>query len=65
MCEYAAMEGQRNPSPPLILAAWWGTSDQEKRARLKHHIEWAEQHNLIDMVDQRLRSLSEDQWHHE
>lgn len=59
----APTETHRTLSPPLILAAWWGTSDQEKRARLRHHIEWAARHNLIDVVDHRLRSLSEDQWY--
>ena len=58
-------EIHRDPSPPLILAAWWGTSDQQKRERLRHHIEWAEQHDLIDEADQFLRGLDENQWHHE
>ena len=29
------------PFAPLILAAWWDTSDEQKAERLEHHIRWA------------------------
>ena len=29
------------PSLPLILGAWWYTSDAEKRERFLSHIRWA------------------------
>jgi hypothetical protein len=52
------------PSAPLILAAWWETTDQDKQQRLIAHIQWAHDHGELEQVNQYLRSLSEDQWHH-
>jgi hypothetical protein len=52
------------PSLPLILAAWWETTDEDKLQRLIEHIQWAHDHGGLEKVNQHLRSLSEDQWHH-
>ncbi|MBI4642782.1 MAG: hypothetical protein HY790_01000 [Deltaproteobacteria bacterium] len=30
-----------NPPLPLILGAWWETSDVQKAARFKEHLIWA------------------------
>jgi hypothetical protein len=57
-------KGGWDPSLPLILAAWFTTSNLMKILRLREHIEWADQHNAIDIVDEFLRSLPEDGWHH-
>ena len=55
---------EKRPSLPLILAAWFTTSNLMKILRLREHIEWADQHNAIDAVDEFLRALPEDKWHH-
>ena len=52
------------PSAPLILAAWWHTSDDEKRERLFEHIDYAANHNFLKQSDAYLRALPEDQWTH-
>ena len=52
------------PALPLILAAWWDTSDRSKISRLREHIEWAEQHGALDTAHNFLASLSEVEWHH-
>ncbi len=54
-----------SPPVPLILAAWWETSDTEKRERLDLHIRWAAEHGALDQVSEFLRSLRESDWHHE
>ena len=53
-----------DPSLPLILAAWYDTSDEAKQERLQLHLRWASDHACLDQVDGFLRSLSEDEWHH-
>ena len=58
------LHNERGPSLPLILAAWFITSNLMKILRLREHIVWADQHDAIDMVDEFLRSLPEDGWHH-
>lgn len=52
------------PPLPLILNAWWFTSDSEKALRLKEHIEWAVKHQSLNVVAEYLRSLQESDWHH-
>jgi hypothetical protein len=52
------------PPLPLILAAWWETTDQDKQQRLLKHIHWAYDHGVLEKINQYLRSLSENQWHH-
>jgi hypothetical protein len=49
---------------PLILAAWWESSDDQKQERLEDHIRWAQAHAALDRVDSFLRSLPEGEWHH-
>jgi hypothetical protein len=53
------------PAAPLILGGWWHSSDQEKRSRLKAHIQWAADHQALDRVALFLRALQEREWHHE
>ncbi|WP_181410353.1 hypothetical protein [Nitrobacter winogradskyi] len=50
-------------SPPLILAAWHYSSDDDKQERLRDHILWAERFGELDMVDQFLRSLGDLDWY--
>ncbi|MGZ8368697.1 MAG: hypothetical protein ACXWVK_08350 [Rhodoplanes sp.] len=52
------------PAVPLILSAWWETSDRDKRQRLEVHIRWAHQYGVLETIDAFLRSLPESDWHH-
>lgn len=52
------------PSLPLILGAWWYTSDQEKQARFHEHLEWAASHGCLADVQAFLQAMPEEQWHH-
>jgi hypothetical protein len=54
--------GGWNPPLPLILAAWWETSDDEKRDRLAMHIRHAGKHGALEEIDAFLRVLPSDQW---
>ncbi len=51
-------------SAPLILAAWWETTDEEKSGRFKYHLDTAERLNLINEVQIYLQTLNETDWHH-
>jgi hypothetical protein len=53
------------PSLPLILAAWHHTSDSEKRARLRLHLQWAANHGVLDVVAAFLQTLKSQDWHTE
>jgi hypothetical protein len=52
------------PAAPLILAAWWEATDEQKQERLTLHLRWAETHGAIDEVAEFLRSLRQSDWHH-
>lgn len=52
-----------DPAAPLVLAAWWHTSDEEKRFRLREHIGYAASHQALGAVDKFLRGLTAAQWH--
>ena len=52
------------PAPPLVLAAWHGTSNEAKALRFREHILWASERGGIDAADQFLHSLAEEAWHH-
>ena len=52
------------PSPPLILAAWWDTPLLLKVMRFREHLDWADKHGALDVIDTYLRGLTEDQWFH-
>ena len=54
--------GSWNPSAPLILAAWWDTTAEEKRERLIEHIKHAANNGILDKVDKFIRGLTPDQW---
>ena len=53
------------PPLPLILAAWWETNDLEKRERLISHINYANEENVLDEINNYLRNLSDDDWIYE
>ena len=52
------------PALPLILAAWWDTSDSSKVVRLREHLDWASAHGAIDSVHSFMCELRESDWHH-
>jgi hypothetical protein len=52
------------PSLPLILAAWWDTPAMSKILRLREHIEWAAEHESLDVVFEFMKSLKEEEWFH-
>jgi len=53
------------PPLPLILAAWWHTSDDEKRGRFRDHLSWARDHDALGKIEQFLSSLKPNDWHTE
>ena len=52
------------PALPLVLAGWWGSTNQQKAERLSEHIVWAAQHGGLDAADSFLRGLTTEGWHH-
>jgi len=56
-------DGRWNPSLPLILGAWHDTTNEEKSARLREHIEYAAASGVLDIVDAYLHELTPDLWH--
>ena len=59
-----AESGDNRPPLPLILGAWWYATGLDKMLRLQAHIEWADAHDAIDIVDDYLRGLSDAEWFH-
>lgn len=53
------------PPTPLILAAWWETTDAQKRERLEQHIKYAAEKGALEKVEAYLRALSLTDWVHE
>lgn len=60
--ERRAGDGNRL-SPPLILSGWWYSSNADKKARLREHIEFAAKNGRLDEVDSFLRRLPLSRWH--
>ena len=56
--------GGWEPALPLILSAWWHTSNLEKALRLAEHVRWAARHGSLSEIDPFLRALPEAEWHH-
>ena len=53
------------PALPLILGAWHDTPALLKTFRLREHLEWADKHGTLDVVNEFLRNLAETDWHHQ
>jgi len=53
------------PPPPLILAAWWETSDGDKRDRFHSHLRWASEHGAIEPIANLLSNMKPEDWHTE
>ncbi len=53
-----------DPLPPLILGAWWHSSELEKQERFFSHLQYAYKHGILNKVSNYLRNLSENEWCH-
>ena len=53
------------PPLPLILAAWWETSDSDKRNRFHSHLRWASEHGAIEPIANLLSNMKAEDWHME
>ena len=53
------------PPLPLILAAWWTTSVDQKRERFLLHLRVAHEREVLGRVNSFLRGLPEDEWVYE
>lgn len=58
-------DGGFEPSAPLILAAWWVASDEQKRERFHMHLAWAAEHDALEKVADILKSMKPDDWYTE
>ncbi len=56
-------EERAKAPPPLILAAWFESSDLQKRDRFEEHFRWAEKSGTLEKAADFLRSLSDADWH--
>ena len=52
------------PPLPLILGAWWHSSEREKQGRFIYHIKYAAENGILDEADEYLRNLTEEEWCH-
>lgn len=55
--------GGWEPPLPLILGAWWHSSDSEKQKRFLSHICWAADHGALSAVAAFLNSLGPEHWY--
>lgn len=62
--EILKLKSEEKVFSPLILAAWWHTSDGEKQERFQYHLSIAEKCGAIDEVMSFWESLNESDWHH-
>ncbi len=50
------------PPTPLIVGAWWHTSDAEKRDRFELHIRYAAEKGELESIEPFLKNLAPEQW---
>jgi hypothetical protein len=55
-------DGAWEPPGPLILAAWWTSTNDEKRARVAEHIRYAAEQGVLPAAAAFLRGLPESEW---
>lgn len=60
----ARVGGGYQPAAPLILASWWDTPSLQKMNRLREHIEWAANHECLELIHGFLVDLPESDWFH-
>lgn len=52
------------PSAPLILVAWYHSTDEQKKERFSEHIKWADENNSVEIIGEFIFSLKEEDWYH-
>ena len=60
--KYRADDGWSVPLP-LILDQWDDTTSLDKMMRLKQHIEYAADKDMLDPVEKFIRGLTREEWH--
>jgi hypothetical protein len=55
--------GYWRPPLPLIFDKWDNTTDHEKMLRLKQHIQYAAEKDLLDRIEKFIKGLTRDDWH--
>jgi hypothetical protein len=58
------VDGGWQPALPLILAAWWHTSDAEKATRFAEHVMWAYDRGAPEAAADFVMTMAESDWHH-
>jgi len=54
--------GEWSIGQPLILGAWWDSTDQEKRERFVEHINWANEHDMLEKFYRMMLDIDEEGW---
>lgn len=54
--------GGWDPNLPLILSVWWEVPSLPKTLRLQEHIEYANEHGVLDEIDEFIRNLDKNDW---
>lgn len=49
--------------PPLVLSGWAFSSDRDKRARFKEHLEYALKAGMLEAAETFVRGLGPGEWH--
>ena len=60
----ADINQRQAPPLPLILGAWWESSDEEKADRLVELLNWADQNSVINVAWAYIMALKGDEWHY-
>ena len=67
---YDLLPGRRSdlygaiPASPLVMDAWDRSTDEDKRERLREHLQWASEHGALPELHAYLAMLPESRWHH-
>lgn len=64
LCDTDGVESDASAPKPLILSAWWATTDGQKCDRLMEQIIWASANGAYESANSFLRALADDQWHY-
>ena len=60
----ADINQRQAPPLPLILGAWWESSDEDKANRLDELLNWADKNEVGNVAWAYILALKEDEWHH-
>ena len=51
------------PSLPLILAAWWETTNEQKQQRFHDHVRWADEHDALQVIADFIDQMGDNDWY--